>query len=111
MPITLESIENMQNYLHQLLPRADHHAKEVEAVCLSLIGAVIWKSDEIQVRTYKDKMTNQLWMRVSHDWYSFTYNHGAGTVEMKADTHHGRTLHVFSNSTSASEILTVFQSL
>ena len=101
----------MKEYLTLLMTRADHHAKEVEAVCLSLVGAIIWKAEKVEVRTYKGKTTNQLWMRVGVNWYSFTYGHESGTVDMKEDNHHGEVIHTFTNGSSATEILSVFERL
>lgn len=111
MPLPIESIDQMKNYLIKLMERADHHAKEVEAVCLSLVGAIIWKANKVEVRTYKGDMANQLWMMAGANWYSFTYGHESGTVDMKKDNHHGDVIHTFTNTSSAIEILSIFDKL
>lgn len=112
MAISINSIDSLQTYLNGVLGRADHHAKNVEGVALSLIGAVIWRSTgEISVREYNGHPANMLWFHVGPNKYVLTYNHSDETIELKDRTHTGSVLASFDNSSSYEDIISIFKSL
>lgn len=112
MPISIDSIERLQQYLNGVLDRADHHAGNVEGVSLALLGAIVWKSDsEIVVREYKGSPANIIWFWVNENKYAMSYNHSTQQIELKEKTHNGEVLHSFDNSTTYQEIITIFNNL
>jgi hypothetical protein len=112
MAVTIESTELLKTYFDGVLHRADHHAKEVEHVSLSLLGAVIWKSvDEIQVREVKEGFGNVLWFRTGGNRYALCYNHATKKIELRDRTQQGETLEEFDNSTPSARVFEVFKNL
>ncbi len=112
MAISVNSIQILQDYLRGVLDRAGHHALNVEGVALTLLGAMIWKSDStIEVREYAGTPANMLWFWVNGNRYVLTYNHGTQTIELKDRSNTGVVLHSFDNSTSYQYIIDVFGAL
>jgi hypothetical protein len=112
MPISIQSIDELQTYLKGVLGRADHHADNVEGIALSLMGAVIWvSSGKIEVRTYGNQTANQLWFEVNKKRYALTYNHSILSIELRKDTSKGDVIANFNNSTSHSDIIQTFKGL
>jgi hypothetical protein len=112
MSVSIESTELLKTYFEGVLHRADHHAKEVEEVALSLLGAVIWKSnDEIQVREVKEGYGNVLWFRTENNRYALCYNHSTKKIELRDRSQQGDTLHEFDNSTPNTRVLEIFRGL
>ena len=57
--VKIKTADLLKNYFNSVLERATHHAKEVEEITLTLMGAVIWKAIEgIEVRAFKDSTGN-----------------------------------------------------
>ena len=112
MAISIDSIETLQEYLIGVLDRADHHADNVEGVALTLLGAVVWKSDqEIEVREYSGSPANIIWFWVNGNRFALTYNHSDETIELKSRTHRGDVVASFDNSSSYEEIIRTFNNL
>jgi hypothetical protein len=112
MAISIDSIDILQKYLAGVLHRADHHAGNVEGVALTLMGAVIWKSDgEIKVREYAGEPANIIWFSVSGRKYAMTYDHGNETILLRKNIKNGPVLHSFSNSSSYQDIIAAFKAL
>jgi len=110
MAIHIDSITKLQEYLQGVLGRADHHAKNVEGVALALLGAVIWKSNEIKVREYAGRPANMIWFKVGGKEYLMKYNHPSEQIEL-IDGATNVVLHNFDNLTTYTNILYIFNSL
>lgn len=111
MPIKIDSINILQEYLIGVLGRAGHHANQVEGVALSLLGAIIWKSDgEITVRQYNDRPANMIWFQVNGTPYMMKYNHKTGKIELiNRDTN--VVANSFDNNISHMQVITAFNNL
>jgi hypothetical protein len=93
--------------------RADHHAGQVTGVALALLGGIIWRGNpgSIEIRQYAGSPANVLWVTINGRRYAFVYNHTAGQIEIRDRTQSGVTLHSFSNTTSMTDVETVFRTL
>jgi hypothetical protein len=112
MAITVNSIQVLQDYLQGVLDRAGHHAQNVEGVVMTLLGAMIWRSDgSIDVREYAGAPANMLWFWVNGNRYALTYNHSAQTIELKDRSNAGTVLYSFDNSTTYQYIIDAFRAL
>ena len=113
MAIKMTSADLLKNYFNGVLGRADHHAKEVERVALSIMGAVIWKSDrDIEVKETPEGGTgNILWFWSNGNKYALYYNHKTRQIELRDRTMRGETLHKFDNGTTQDEIFDIFSAL
>ncbi len=112
MALKIEDIRLMKRYFEGVMSRANHHAENVNEVILSLAGGVIWRGADIDVRTYKDKTANMLWMRTdSGKGYCFIFNHSNWLIEVHEDTMAGKLLRVFSNQDSNSDVKEFFETL
>jgi len=56
-------------------------------------------------------MGNILWFNAESGRYAMYYNHETISIEMRARTMNGDTLHVFNNETPISEVFSVFKDL
>jgi hypothetical protein len=110
MSVTIESMDILKEYFSNVLKRADHHAKEVQEVALTLLGAVIWKSiGEVSVMETKDGFGNVLWFRTeSGDRYAMSYNHAEKKIDLRQHSVKGETLYQFDNLTPAAQVFGVF---
>lgn len=112
MAISIDSIGKLQDYLNGVLGRAGHHAGNVEGVALTLLGAVVWKSDqEIEVRQYNDRPANMIWFWVNGKRYVLTYNHKTQKIDLKDRTHTGSVIDSFDNNSTYQQIIKTFGSL
>jgi len=113
MAIKMTSAELLKEYFNGVLGRADHHAKEVERVALSIMGAVIWKSDrDIEVKETPEGGTgNILWFWCNGNRYALYYKHETKQIELRAKNYKGKTLHKFDNGTTQDEIFDIFSDL
>ena len=113
MAIKMTSAELLKQYFNGVLGRADHHAKEVERVALSIMGAVIWKSDrDIEVKETSEGGTgNILWFWSNDNKYALYYKHETKQIELRAKNYRGKTLHKFDNGTTQDEIFEIFSEL
>ena|ERR1700748_1762013 len=108
----VNSIEVLQEYLQGVLGRAGHHAPNVQGVALTLLGAMIWRSDgDIDVREYAGSPANMLWFWVGGNRYALTYNHTNETIELKNRSNAGEVLYSFDNSTTYGYIINAFAAL
>jgi len=113
MAVKVETAVLLKEYFNGVLERADHHAQGVQEIALALMGAVIWKSEgDIDVKETKDGgMGNILWFNTLTNRYAMYYNHSTISIELRARTMTGDTMHVFNNGTPISEVFSVFKSL
>jgi hypothetical protein len=114
MPVQLDDITQLQQYLAGVVSRADHHADNVRYVVLPLIGAIVLTKDpdqEIKVLAKEGETKNVLWVSIRGSRYAFSYDHKAGTIVMRRGSTQGEVLANFSNATATPDILAVFDSL
>lgn len=112
MALTIESVSLMKRYFTGVMERANHHANQVDEVILALMGCIIWRAAEVEVRTYRDRTANMLWMTTDKgDTYSFIYNHNTGNIECHEGNMNGTLLKEFNNVNSLSDLKSFFTSL
>ena len=115
MALTVTEIEELRQYLQGVMARADHHAGNVKEISLALAGAILWKKNDdepIKVMVGRSGETkNVLWVKIGAQRYVFSYNHDAGTIEMRVGSIQGVTLHSFTNKTSLAELHKIFETL
>jgi hypothetical protein len=114
MPIQLNDIETLQDYTVGLMARAEHHAKQVRAIILAMLGGIIWRVDpgSIEIRYHDGDLANALcWNSVSGGKYACAYDHSAGAIEIRDRSGRGSALHSFTNATPVEEVERVFSTL
>lgn len=114
MALTVTEVEELRQYLHGVMERADHHAGNVNEIALALVGAILWRKDDdepIKVLAHGTETKNVLWVRIGGQRYVFSYNHDAGQIEMRQGGIQGPTLHQFSNATPLTGIVKIFEAL
>jgi hypothetical protein len=113
MALTVTDISTLQDYIRGVMGRADHHAGGVNEIALALAGAIIWRKDDepIKVMVQDGDTKNVLWVRIGGNRYAFSYNHSAGTIELREGSTRGAVLHSFSNSTPLSAVKQIFSNL
>lgn len=112
MPISINTIQILQEYLQGVLGRADHHAKNLEGVALALLGAIIWKSTgNIEVRGYSGKPANMIWFLVEGNKYTMSFNHNTQKVDLKRRTNNGDLVAYFDNNTTYQQVIDIFKEL
>jgi|ETNmetMinimDraft_28_1059901.scaffolds.fasta_scaffold10394_4 hypothetical protein len=113
MAITAKDVEALHAYAEGVMDRADHHAGEVKAIALALLGGIIWRGEPgtIEVRTYAGSPANILWVMIGSKRYAFAYNHQTLEIEIRDRTQSGTVLHSFNNSTPITDVEAVFRGL
>lgn len=113
MSIAANQTEILQKYASGVMGRAEHHADNVKAICLAILGAVIWRSDlhSIEIKQYDGNLANVLWFEVDSKRYAIAYNHDTDKIEIRDRTQSGPPLTEFDNSSSALEIQKFFSDL
>jgi hypothetical protein len=111
MPISIEEVPALRTYIDGVMGRAAHHAGNVEAIGLAVIGGVLWRADDLEVRSQDGEMKNVLWFRVEGKRYALSYNHESETIEVRNRTTHGDTLRSFDNSTPITDVKDFFADL
>lgn len=112
MAVTIESTEILKEYFNDVLARAEHHAKEVKAVSLTLLGAVVWKATgDISVMETKNGFGNVLWFNTNSGRYAMSYNHKDRKIDMREHSVKGETLYQFDNNTPQEFITALFESM
>jgi len=126
MAITADDVVTLHEYARGVMERAHHHAQEVEAVCLSMLGGVIWRA-ALSLKEYSGRLANVLWFSVSKpayldnsprrrgpnvlEEYAMAYNHHSGLVEIRERVQTGRVLHELDNSTPPGAVREIFAAL
>jgi CII-binding regulator of phage lambda lysogenization HflD len=113
MPLDVNDLEILKNYINGVMDRSEHHAKSVRAVSLALIGAVLWRKDAepLQVRTHAGETANILWFQVGGERYALAYNHKRQCIELRERTQNGRAIAQFDNDTTMREVRKTFKNL
>jgi hypothetical protein len=111
MPLQIEDVRVLQDYVSGVMARSEHHARGVKEVCLTILGGIIWKAESIEVLVMDGETKNVLWMTVAGSRYAFSFVHDEMVVEVRRNNTHGAVLASFSNQSHSSEVLLFFRSL
>ena len=113
MPKKVTDIDVLRNYLRGVMDRADHHAKNINEVSLSVAGGVVWRKDDdpLEVMTREGEMKNVLWFKVNGKRYALSYNHDTEKIELRKNTTQGSVVASFSNATPNTQVRTIFGGL
>jgi len=114
MPLTLNTVDEFQEYLQGVIERASHHATNVRNAVLALAGAVVLFKDAEQpltVRTHAGSPANILWVYVGGRRFALAYNHEATGIELRDRTIDGTPLLTITNSTPTESIIEFFESV
>lgn len=112
MALKIEDIHLLKRYFEGVMNRANHHAENVNEIILALIGGVIWRGADIDVRTYGNKTANMLWMKTdSGKCYCFIFNHTNWLIEVYENTMNGTLLKQFSNTDTITDVRVFFENL
>lgn len=113
MPITANDVEVLHRYADGVMNRADHHAGQVKAAALALLGGIIWRGEpgSIEIKQYAGGLANVLWVTIGGRRYAFAYNHTTEKIEIRDRTQSGSALHSFDNDTALADIEAVFRGL
>lgn len=109
----IKSIRDAQRYIQGVWRRASHHANQVASVVPALLGAVLATADTgtLRVLEREGELGNCAWFRVGGARYAVSYNHDAGTVELRDGSLRGPCLFSFDNDTTQDQIRCAFCSL
>jgi len=109
MTKSLQSLEDLHEFLQSAAKRANHHAKEVESILYTLIGGLLVNSSQLtSIKVRK----NILWAKVNNRDLVFAYHHDKRVIEVRDRTQRGTVLASFQDHPSSSEqVLPFFQTL
>jgi hypothetical protein len=115
MAIPANDVRTLHTYAQGVMGRAAHHAGNVGAVALALLGGIIWRAQpgSIEIKQYDGNLANVLWWEssVTGRRYACAYNHHTEEIEIRDRTQTGPALHSFSNTTPVTGVETVFRML
>jgi hypothetical protein len=114
MPARVADVETLQTYIRGVMDRADHHARNVDEVCLTIAGALVWRKDagtDLQVMAHAGEMKNVLWVHIGGQRYALSYNHQAGAIELREGSVQGKVLAAFTNASTAAAVKNFFATL
>jgi hypothetical protein len=107
----IKDVDVLQEYIKRIKTKAKHHAEEVGEVIFPLIGAIVWKCENIKCLEKDGDMKNVLWISVRDKKYAFSYNHDVKKIEMREGSIKGKVLHSFDNKNSVIDIINIFDNL
>ena len=114
MPLEVDDVTTLQNYLVGVVRRADHHGENVRHVVLALVGAIVlFKNPDRNIKVFarEGSTGNVLWVYVAESKYAFSYDHPSRSIVLKQGSTQGEVLAHFTNATTIPEILDVFEHL
>lgn len=113
MAVTATDVDILRRYAEGVMNRADHHAGEVTAAALALLGGIIWRAEpgSIEIKQYGGNLANVLWFKVSGQRFAFAYNHQTEVIELRTRTQSGPAIRSFDNQSTVEEIEDAFRSL
>jgi hypothetical protein len=112
VPHSVATVDVLQQYASAVIERADHHARTVDAICLAILGAIVWRKDgDVEVLVRNGDMKNALWFSVNGRRYAVSYNHANRCIDVRDGTNRGTTLRSFTNADSVSAVMQFFGSL
>jgi hypothetical protein len=113
MPLPLNDVEMLKEYINGVMVRAQHHANNVDEIAPAIAGSIVWRkdSDPIQVLARNGDMKNVLWVKISGKRYAFGYDHDTQTIQIKDGSTQGNLVASLSNSTTLVDLKRIFLSL
>jgi hypothetical protein len=113
MAITAKDVATLHAYVEGVMERAGHHAAQVKAIALALLGGIVWRADpgSIEIKQYASGLANVLWLTVNGRRYALAYNHETAKIEIRDRVQIGPALHSFDNQTPVQDVETVFRGL
>lgn len=113
MAITAKDVSTLHAYAEGVMGRADHHAGQVKAIALALLGGIVWKADpgSIEIKQYDGELANVLWLTVNGHRYALAYNHNTAKIEIRDRVQTGTALHSIDNQTPVADVETIFRGL
>jgi hypothetical protein len=114
MPIQANDFQTLHDYAQGFMSRAMHHAENVSAIALALLGGVIWraKPGTVEIKQYDGKLANVLWWEsLNGNRYACRYNHEKKEIEILNRNLGGTAIHSFSNSTPITDVVQIFATL
>ena len=113
MAITARDVATLHTYAEGVMGRADHHAGQVKAIALALLGGVVWRADpdSIEIKQYAGELANVLWLTVNGRRYALVYDHETAKIEIRDRVQTGPALHSFDNQTPVQDVEAVFGGL
>jgi hypothetical protein len=112
MPQAVTNVDILQQYIRGVMERAEHHANNVDEICLAIAGAVVWRKDgEIEVMARDGDMKNVLWFRANGRRYALSYNHDQNSIEVPERNTQGDVLASFANATPVGDVKQFFAGL
>jgi hypothetical protein len=109
MAISATNVAALHTYAQGVMSRAMHHAGNVDAIALPLLGAIVWRANPNSI----SHGTNVVWWEsaATHQRYACSYNRQTSEIEIRAGSTHGAALHSFSNTTPIASIQQIFGNL
>lgn len=113
MAITAHDVQTLHEYAMGVMGRADHHAGQVKAIALALLGGIIWRAEPgtIEIKQYAGDLANVLWFVVNGRKYAVAYNHDTAKIEIRDRTQSGPSIHVFDNAIPVTTVEAIFAKL
>lgn len=111
MAVTAHDVQTLHDYAIGVMNRADHHAGQVKAIALALLGGIIWRAEPgtIEIKQYDGDLANVLWFVVNGRRYAVAYNHQKAMIEIRDRTQSGSALNAFSDVTLINDVEDVFR--
>lgn len=114
MPLQVDDVATLRNYLTGVVERADHHGENVRYVVFPLVGAIILfknPDQDLKVFAREGSTGNVMWVPIGDATCVFSYEHQTRSIVMKHGTTHGEIVARFTNATTVPEILHIFEGL
>lgn len=113
MPIQADDVETLHRYAEGVMNRVAHHAGNVGAIALALLGAVIWRAEpgSLQIRPYAGGLGNVLLATINGRPFAFRYEHVTQQIEMRENNIAGPIFRAFSNATPITDVEEIFRAL
>jgi Integron cassette protein VCH_CASS1 chain len=115
VPIHADDVQTLHRYADGVMGRVAHHAGNVGAIALALLGGIIWRADpgSIDIKQYDGQLANVVWWTsaATGTRYVCAYNHQTQEIEIGDRSTQGPVLHRFSNATPATTVEQIFATL
>ena len=115
MSIHADDVQTFHVYAQGVMTRTAHHAANVTAIALALLGGIIWRAvpGTIEIKQYDGSLANIVWWisAATGRRYACAYNHQTQEIEIRDRTTQGTVLYHFSNATPIATVEHVFCAL
>ena len=113
MSASVNSLDELQQYLARITGRASQQAGDISAAVLTLAGGILWMKDPgpIEIRTHKGEMTSMFWVPLGGERYAFRYDVHLRRLEVRSGSGSADLLLEVSDETDPGEIMTFFRHL